>query len=125
MRDHSRSPDSGQATVELALVLPVVVVLALGLIQVGLVVRSAVLVQHAAREGVRVAATGGSTRQVEDAVIGSSGLSPRDSQITRTVDGDKVTVKVVHTARTEVPMVGPLLPEVTLTATVTMRREAG
>ena len=99
MRRRANRPDEGQATVELALVLPVVVVLALGLVQVGLVVRSAVLVQHSAREGVRVAATGGSTREV--------------------------TVKVVHVARTEVPLVGPLLPEVTLTATVTMRREAG
>ncbi|HJL82428.1 MAG TPA: hypothetical protein QGF43_00790 [Acidimicrobiales bacterium] len=72
-----------------------------------------------------MAATGGSTRQVEDAVIGSSGLSLRDSRITRSVDGDRVTVKVVHVARTEVPLVGPLLPEVTLSATVTMHREAG
>jgi len=125
VRRRTHRSDGGQATVELALVLPVVVVLALGLIQVGLVVRSAVLVQHSAREGVRVAATGGSTREVEDAVIGSSGLSPRDSQVTRSIDGDRVTVQVVHVARTEVPLVGPLLPEVTLTATVTMRREAG
>ena len=83
------------------------------------------LAQQSAREGVRVAATGGSTRQVKDAVIGSSGLSLRDSQITRSVDGDRVTVKVVHMARTEVPLVGPLLPEVTLSAAVTIRREAG
>ncbi len=109
----------------MALVLPVVVVLALALVQVGFVVRAAVLVQHAAREGVRVAAVGGSQRQVEDAVIGSSGLSPRDSDVRRTTDGERVTVEVTHLARTEVPLVGPLLPDITLSSSVTMRREGG
>ncbi|HIM65382.1 MAG TPA: hypothetical protein EYM46_02255 [Acidimicrobiia bacterium] len=41
----------------MVLVLPVLVVLALA--QVGFVVRSAILVQHAAREGARAAAVGG------------------------------------------------------------------
>ena len=97
----------------------------LALAQVGFVVRSAILVQHAAREGVRAAAVGGTDGQVEDAVIGSSGLSPRDTDIRRTSDGDRVTVRITHLVRTEVPLVGPLLRDMTLTATVTMRRESG
>ena len=67
--------ERGQATVELVLVVPVLVVLALFLVQVGLVVRSLVLVHHAAREGVRVAAVGGDLERVRQAVVGSSGLA--------------------------------------------------
>ena len=48
--------EEGQATVELALLLPVVVVLLLAVLQLGLVARDVVLVAHAAREASRVAA---------------------------------------------------------------------
>jgi len=50
------SRQSGQATVETALVLPVVVVLVLVVVQVGLVVRDSVLVIHAARSAARAVA---------------------------------------------------------------------
>ena len=45
-----------QATVELALVLPVVATLLLAVVQVGLVVRDQIRVTHAAREAARAAA---------------------------------------------------------------------
>ncbi|MGI9032070.1 MAG: TadE/TadG family type IV pilus assembly protein, partial [Ilumatobacteraceae bacterium] len=45
----------GQAAVELALVLPVVVVFLLGLLQVALVARDQLAVELAAREGARAA----------------------------------------------------------------------
>jgi Flp pilus assembly protein TadG len=49
--------ERGQATVELALVLPVVVLLLMILIQAALVAKDQLLVQHAAREAARSAAT--------------------------------------------------------------------
>ncbi|MEY2448174.1 MAG: TadE-like protein [Acidimicrobiaceae bacterium] len=45
----SRRRERGQATVEAALVLPLVVLLLLAVVQVGLLVRAEVLVTHAAR----------------------------------------------------------------------------
>jgi Flp pilus assembly protein TadG len=51
-----RRPERGQATVELAVVLPVVVVLLLLVAQVGLLVRDRVLVVHAARAAARAVA---------------------------------------------------------------------
>ena len=56
-RAHGRSPrtDRGQASVELALVLPVLVLLLLALVQTALVARDEVLVQDAARAAVREA----------------------------------------------------------------------
>ena len=59
-RRAGRRDDRGQATVEVALMLPVLVILAMALVQVGLVARTTVLVHHAAREGARAAAVGGS-----------------------------------------------------------------
>lgn len=48
-----RRADAGQAAVELALVLPVVVVALVAVAQVGVVVRDQILVVHAAREAAR------------------------------------------------------------------------
>lgn len=122
-RRAGRRDDRGQATVEVALMLPVLVILAMALVQVGLVARTTVLVHHAAREGARAAAVGGSMREVEDAVIGSSGLLLPDTEVERVVVGDRVTVTVRHLARTDAPLIGPILPDVVLSATVSMRRE--
>ena len=48
--------ERGQATVEAALVLPLVALLLLAVVQIGLLVRTELLVTHAAREAVRAAA---------------------------------------------------------------------
>ena len=48
-----RDRDSGSAAVEFALVLPVVLVVALALVQVGLLARDRLLVEAAARAGAR------------------------------------------------------------------------
>ena len=56
--------DRGQATVELALVLPVLVLFLLALVQTALVARDAVLVQDAARAAVREASVGASSARV-------------------------------------------------------------
>ena len=45
----------GQAAAEVALVLPLVALVLLGVLQAGLVLRDQVLVTHAAREGARAA----------------------------------------------------------------------
>ena len=49
--------DRGQASVELALLLPLLVLLLLVILQVGLLGRDVVLVTHASREAARAAAT--------------------------------------------------------------------
>jgi len=81
---------------------------------------TAVLVEHAAREGVRVAAVGGSSRRVEDVVIGSAGLNSLDTDVERVVDGDRATVTVRHLARIDMPLIGLALSDVVLTASAVM-----
>lgn len=118
-----RGAARGQATVEIALVLPVIVVVALAVVQVGVIVHARVMVTHAAREGVRVAAVGGTDEAVVQAAAAAGGLSPSRVRVTVERSGGRVNVSVDYSAATTVPLVGAFLGSVPLTATATMRLE--
>ncbi len=118
--------DEGQAAVELALVLPVLAVLALALVQVALVVRDQVRVTFGAREGARQAAVSPAAGDVRRAVVASSGLDDGrlDVQVTgRGAAGSRVTVRVRYAAATDLPLVGALLGDVSLEGVAAMRVE--
>jgi len=72
--------DRGAASVELALVLPVLLLVVFGIIDFGRAYNSKILVGAAAREGARVAAHGGSRTDVE-------------GQVAKAMDGATVTVE--------------------------------
>ena len=119
-----RRGDEGQATVELALVLPLVCLLLLALVQVGLVVHAHLLVVHAAREGARAAAVDPHPSAAHVAVIAGVPLDrDRVEVITRETAGDRVEVQVRYRYSTDVPLVGALLGDIDLAASATMRRE--
>jgi len=115
----------GQATVELALCLPIVVLVLLLVIQVALVGRSAVLVAHAAREGARAAALGPNLDDVGRAVRASPGLDAARLRWARgpRVPDQLVRVTVRYRVPTRVPLVGRLLGDPEVSATVAMRAE--
>ena len=118
--------DRGQAAAELALVLPVVLLVLLLVVQVGLVVRDQVLVVHAAREGARAASVGDSDPSVRLAAARAGPLTPsrlRVSVVRRGGSGGDVDVEVTYRCPTDLPLVGPLLPDPQLHATVVMRQE--
>lgn len=109
----------GQATVELALALPFVAAALLLVVQVGLVVRAQVLVVHAAREAARAAVVGDEPPPLD-------GLDPARARIElggggRT--GTRTTATVTYRYRTDVPLVGALVPDVELRGAATMRVE--
>jgi Flp pilus assembly protein TadG len=119
-----RREDGGQATVELALVLPLVCLMLLALVQVGLVVHAHLLVVHAAREGARAAAVDPHPSAAHLAVVAGVPLDrDRLDVTTREAGGGLVQVEVRYRYATDVPLVGALLGEVDLTARATMRRE--
>ena len=123
MRGHG---ERGQATVEAALVLPLITLLLLGVVQVGLVVRSEVLVTHAAREAARAAAVDADPKAAMRAATTSSSLDATRMTVHvqgRDGPGSRVQVEVTYAAPTDVPLVGSLLGDVTLHATATMRVE--
>ncbi|MEM8708962.1 MAG: TadE/TadG family type IV pilus assembly protein, partial [Actinomycetota bacterium] len=92
-------------------------------IQVGLLVHARIMVTHAAREGARVAATGGAAGAVTEAVVASGGLPPQRLDVVVTNDGDRVTVTVEFAAPTNVPIIGALIADVRLEGVATMRVE--
>lgn len=119
-------PEEGQAAVELALVLPLVLLLFLGLVQVGLVVRDDVLLVHAAREAARRAAVDRAEGAPRTAAIAGSGLtaSRLEVQTTRDETAGTVTETLHYRSPTGLPLIGPLLPDVPLEAKATMRQES-
>ena len=118
----SACSDRGQATVELALVLPVLVLFLLAVVQTALVARDAVLVQDAARAAVREASVDAGSDRVRDAARRTLGGVKVEVRRTGGV-GDPVEVRVRYREHTNLPLVGPLFPDVTLTAHATMRAE--
>lgn len=64
--------ERGAAAVELALVLPVLLVLVLGIVEFGRAFQVQATLAAAAREGARVFALGGTDAEVEAAVISAS-----------------------------------------------------
>jgi Flp pilus assembly pilin Flp len=115
-----RREERGQAAVELALALPLVALLLLAVVQVGLVVRDQVLVTHAAREAARAAAVGSPAR---DAALAGSGLRA-DRLVVEVRRGELVRVTVRYRSPTDLPLVGPLLPDLDLWAKAAMRTES-
>ena len=111
---------------ELALLLPVVVLLLLAVLQVGLLARDLVLVTHASREAARAAATDPDPAAARRAAAGSSGLHAERLSVElhgRGEAGSQVSATVSYRAPTAVPLIGALIGDRTLRSTATMRVE--
>lgn len=116
-------PERGQATVELALLLPFLVFLLMCIVQTALVARDAVLVSHAARVGARIAAVEPSLDAVRDAVVSAAPLDPNRLEVERSVGGELVRVTVRYRSATEVPLAGALVGDVNLSESAAMPDE--
>ena len=123
--------DRGQATVEAAMTLPIVLIALLLIVQVGVVVRDAMALVQASREGARVAAVTGDDASATDAVRRSAGsldasrididIEPPSGERTR---GAPVTVHLSYADRLTIPIVSKLVSfDVPLRAAATMRIE--
>lgn len=118
----------GQATVEMAVVLPILLMLLLGLVDVARMANAYLTVQHAAREAVRVGTTGASdsevTQRARDSTVGleadrvTISVSPSGS---RTSGGD-ITVTITYRYRFLVAL-GYAGAEATLAGELTGRVE--
>jgi len=106
-----------------ALLLPVVVLLALAIGQVAVVAPARVSTTHAAREGARVAAVGESDSRVRDAVLASGSLTASRVRVSVVRRATTVEVIVRYRDPTDVALVGSLLGDVELVGVAVMRRE--
>jgi hypothetical protein len=103
-------------------VLPLFFALLVLLFQIALVARDEVLVIHAARVAVREASVTDNREQIA-ATAGRVLPGDRVRVQRRGSVGEPVEVEVVYVSRTELPIVGALLPDVTLRAHAVMRVE--
>jgi hypothetical protein len=118
--------ERGQAAVELALCLPLIAALTLLVVQVGLLVRDQVLVTEAARAAAREAAVSSGPGEGRRAAERSVRLDHDRLEVDigrRGAVGTPIRVTVRYRAPTDVPLVGPLLGDVRLSDSATMRIE--
>ena len=119
MRCSRSEPDSGQATVELALVMPLIIGLLIIILNAGLVVRDQLAVWHAASAGARAASISPDSPDVaQQAVETEVQLRPLQLHIVR--DGDLVTVEAKYPRTFGLWLIGGIAPPLILSATVTM-----
>jgi len=117
-----RNDARGQAAVELAITMPVIVVFVLGVFQVALVARDQLAIELAAREAARAASVSADpTGAANAAARRVVGLDPIDVSVS--VAGDIVRVRVRYLNPTDVAIIGAAIGDVTLEATAAMAFE--
>lgn len=118
--------EDGQSTVEVALCLPIVVIVLAAVVQVGLVAIDHVRLWHAAREAARVAAVDSDAAEIRRAAE-QGGLQPLEIEIAPEDlyrrQGEPVTVMVSYAPSTRVPVIGAMVDGFRLTAAASMRIE--
>ena len=116
----------GQATVELALLLPLVALLLIVLVQVAVVARDQVLVAHAAREAVRAVAVDDDVDAARRAAERAGPLAADRLAVEvsgRDGVGSRVRVVVRYRVPLRLPLLGGSVGDVELSSQATMRVE--
>lgn len=103
------------------MVLPVVVVMALGLVAVGLAVRNELAVELAAREGARAASVSASPASAARAAATRAVSLP--IEVATSSGSETVTVTVTYVDPVDIAIIGALLGPVTHRSAVTMAVE--
>jgi Flp pilus assembly protein TadG len=125
-----RGGERGSAVVEFALVMPLLLLVALALVQIAMIGRDRLVLEHAARAGAREAAVDPDDAVVRSVVAEATApLDPSDVAVDiqrAGTFGDPVVVRVAYDAPVAVPLAGWLLPaSVHLAAQLAMRQEFG
>jgi Flp pilus assembly protein TadG len=116
IRKALRRSEKGQALVELALIVPVLLLLVLGVFEFGRLLNAYMTVQHAAREGARLGILGATDAEIESRVLSTAvsldttrmmvGIAP--AKASRTT-GTIMTVSVTYSFKVIVPFIDVLL----------------
>jgi len=122
---------SGQALVEMALVMPLLILLLFGVIEMGRIGYTYISVSNAARAGARVASLGSDDSAIRSAVAAAApALSPSDLIVEiappegERQSGSMVTVRVSYPVHLLIPLYQRLVPNpLTVGTELSMRLE--
>jgi len=124
--------EHGQALVEMALVLPLFLLLLFGVMEMGRIGYTYITVSNAAGAGGRMATIGGTNPEIETAIKNAaSSLSPTSLTITITptllsqrYSGQGVTVEVTYPVQLIIPLISNVIPNpVVVHSKIIMRLE--
>ncbi len=119
--------ETGQATVEFALVLPFLFLFSLSVVQVGSIANDQLALGHAARSAARAISLGDVTDQ-SASQIATNAVNNTITLNNVRIDielGDKFAqVALSYTRKINIPIIGRLINEVTLHSSATMPRES-
>lgn len=121
------SPDShgdrGQATVEFALTIPILLLVLLGAVQVFVLLVDRLHLVHVTRDATRAASVSGEPTAAVDRVV-ERAWPERIVSYRVSDDGTLVSVSIELVNPTDVPIIGRFLPDVRLTESLTMLAES-
>lgn len=121
-KNRFKQNEEGQSTVEFAMVIPVIVVFILLIIQVGIVVRQKILVTNSSREAARILSVENNSGRASNKV--KEIIKDADVKISRpSKQGEYLTVVVSDVVESNLPILGMLVPDVTVKSKTTMRVE--
>jgi Flp pilus assembly protein TadG len=121
----------GQALVEFAVILPLLLLLIMGIIEFGLMLNSYLTVRNVSREGARAGIVGSTNAEIENTIISTS-PNLEESKLTINItpaegsrkSGDTLTVQLTYKYELIVPIISSLLGnEIDLKAQTSMRIE--
>lgn len=123
--------DRGQALVEFALILPILLILIMGIVQFGLVLNAYITIENASREGARRGIVGSSDTEIKNLIIATSpNLEERNITVNITPNvgsrksGDTLKVEIVYNYNLSVPIISNIFNKVvTLKSQTSMRIE--
>lgn len=99
----------GQALVEMALVLPILLMLVFGIIEFGRIFNAYIVVSNASREGARYAAVGRSLTDIETDINNLTSTLGTVTILVDDSDDESVKVTVKHPLPLITPIIGPMI----------------
>jgi len=128
-----RKNQKGQSLLELAIALPVILLIVFGALEFGRIFHSYIIITHAAREGVRIGALGATDAEIINRIREAASLPQANTNLNITriepnqsarISGMPLTVEVTYDVDLVTPLFSNILPNpFTLTTQATMRLE--
>ncbi len=121
----------GQALVEFALMIPVLLLIVVGIMEFALILSNQMILENASRECARYAVLGASDSQIQDylgqltsSLNGPDAVGTITPKLSSRIKGIAVTIKVTYDYPMMTPIIGNLLGnDIKLTSVTTMRME--